>query len=42
MKGDSTGVGFALLILSNFHLISHGNEIIWSHCDQFISFSQDI
>ena len=25
------GGGFALLILSNFSLISHENEIIWSH-----------
>ena len=31
--------GFTLLILSNFYYISHENEIIWSHCDQTMSFS---
>ena len=27
-----------LLILSHFSLITHENEIIWSHRDQIISF----
>ena len=32
------GVGFALLILSNFSQISHENEIIWSHNFIFLGY----